>query len=98
MRKDGGVSLSCHNTSQQPKDKNYPLFLQNHIIAWELYNKGCCDVVLFHRSGKVFQGNLGEFFAEHQNIVGLKNKLSKMVVLVNYYGEIAGRTETRTNT
>lgn len=57
-----------------------------NAIEWEPYNK------FFDKQGKQVLAPLRD---NHGPLAGFKNKNTGMIVLLNHYGEIAGRTSDK---
>jgi len=60
-------------------------------MKWNYYNIGeVKNLVLFDRHGKLFTGQISEFLKLHKGLCGFTNE-KKMVLLINDFGEIAGK-------
>jgi hypothetical protein len=62
------------------------------MIVWEFYNHGEAHLTFLDRQGKPFSGTSEEFEKLHGNLVGLKNKITEKIILINEHGEIAAHS------
>lgn len=63
---------------------------------WEPYNRGPVEnLIVFGKDGKPFNGTMDDWEEQyHSMIAGFRNKISGVVILINYDGEIVGRGGT----
>jgi hypothetical protein len=59
---------------------------------WEFYNTGAAaNMRWFDRSGQPYEGSMENFLLMHGAITGLRNVKTNDLIIINEFGEIAGK-------